>query len=240
MKEEALVIEKASEEVEEIDEEVALILTDFQFPNQAKVEHRETPNLLNDVKEIMATKIQSKMAPTPEPVKMAPTPEPIKMAPTPEPVKMAPTTVKMASEPVKMAPTPEPIKMAPTPEPVKMTPTPVKMASEPVKIAPSPILAPSPEPVKMAPTPEPVKMVPTPEPANPFITPKFNNTVKPPDIITSPPVAAPAPAPAPLSPPSIAQVHSKELRQFNTYKMHSNYNLEFSKESAIWSILIQE
>ena len=40
VKEEALVIEKASEEVEEIDEEVALILTDFQFPNQAKVEHR--------------------------------------------------------------------------------------------------------------------------------------------------------------------------------------------------------
>ena len=217
MKEEALVIEKASEEVEEIDEEVALILTDFQFPNQAKVEHRETPNLLNDVKEIMATKIQSKMAPTPEPVKMAPTPEPIKMAPTPEPikmaptpepVKMAPTTVKMASEPVKMAPTPEPVKMAHTPEPVKMTPTPVKMASEPVKIAPSPILAPSPEPVKMAPTPEPVKMVPTPEPANPFITPKFNNTVKPPDIITSPPIAAPTPKPS--SPPTIAQVQQKE------------------------------
>ena len=131
VKEEALVIEKASEELEEIDEEVALILTDFQFPNQAKVEHRETPNLLNDVKEVMATKIHSKMAPTPEPVKMAPTPEPIKMAPTPEPVKIASTPVKMASEPVKMAPSP--VKLTPSPEPVKMAPPP-----EPVKITPTP------------------------------------------------------------------------------------------------------
>ena len=37
VKQEALVIEKASEELEEIDEEVALILTDFQFPNQGNL-----------------------------------------------------------------------------------------------------------------------------------------------------------------------------------------------------------
>merc|ERR1711935_1268089 len=75
-----------------------------------------------------------------------------------------------------------------------MAPTPVKMAPTPVKIAPTPVI--------MAPTP--VKMASEPEPANPFITPKFNNTVKPPDIVTSPP------APKPLTPPTIAQVQQKE------------------------------
>jgi hypothetical protein len=62
-----------------------------------------------------------------------------------------------------------------------------------------------------------VKMAPTPEPANPFITPKFNNTVKPPDIVTSPPAPpvpaapiAPKPAPKPASPPTIARVQQKE------------------------------
>ena len=146
MKEEALVIEKASEELEEIDEEVALILTDFQFPNQAKVEHRETPNLLNDVKEVMATKIHSKMAPTPEPVKMAPTPEPIKMAPTPEPVKMAPT-------PVKMVPTPEPVKMTPTPEPANpfITPKFNNTVKPPDIITSPPVAAPVPAPKPSSP-----------------------------------------------------------------------------------------
>ena len=33
---------------------------------------------------------------------------------------------------------------------------------------------------------------------------------------------------------------SKELQKFNIYKLHSNFNLEFTKESVIWSILIQE
>ena len=40
IKQEALVIEEAIEEVEEINEEIAHILTEFQLPNQAKVEHR--------------------------------------------------------------------------------------------------------------------------------------------------------------------------------------------------------
>ena len=33
---------------------------------------------------------------------------------------------------------------------------------------------------------------------------------------------------------------SKESCEFNIYKMHSNFNLEFSKESEMWSILVRE
>ncbi len=66
------ILEEAIEEqVDEIDEEITSIMKDIALPIQAQIEHRLTPNLLSDIKEVFSTQIQSKLAPSPKPTTSA-------------------------------------------------------------------------------------------------------------------------------------------------------------------------